>query len=242
MIGIYKITNKINNKCYIGQSIHIERRWSEHCFPSKTSKISLAIQEYGKENFDFEVLEECKIEELDKKEEYWIKYYNCVFPNGYNIMDYIEGQSTHFRFHSKEKINLIIKDIVYTNLSFKQIADKYDINISNISRINNGEIHIQENLIYPLRKKEQHIYQKCGKKIKSYHATYCRDCYKEECKDELTISREELKNLIRTIPFTIIGKKFNVSDNAVRRWCDKYNLSRTKKEINSYSNEDWDLI
>ena len=49
MIGIYKITNKINNKSYIGQSIHIERRWSEHCFPSKTSQISLAIQEFGKE-------------------------------------------------------------------------------------------------------------------------------------------------------------------------------------------------
>ena len=39
MIGIYKITNKLNNKCYIGQSIHIERRWAEHCFPSKTSQI-----------------------------------------------------------------------------------------------------------------------------------------------------------------------------------------------------------
>lgn len=53
MIGIYKITNKINNKVYIGQSIHIERRWTEHCFPSSTSQIALAIKKHGKEKFFF---------------------------------------------------------------------------------------------------------------------------------------------------------------------------------------------
>ena len=50
MIGIYKITNLINNKIYIGQSIHIERRWSEHCQPSAKSLIAKAIQKYGKEH------------------------------------------------------------------------------------------------------------------------------------------------------------------------------------------------
>ena len=44
MIGIYKITNKVNGLSYIGQSVHIERRFREHCFPSKTSNISCAIQ------------------------------------------------------------------------------------------------------------------------------------------------------------------------------------------------------
>ena len=62
MIGIYKITNKINGLSYIGQSVHIERRFIEHCLPSKTSKISCAIQKYGKDNFDFSVLEECSQE------------------------------------------------------------------------------------------------------------------------------------------------------------------------------------
>lgn len=55
-------------------------------------------------------------------------------------------------------------------------------------------------------------------------------------------SREELKNLIRTKPILQIGKMFNVSDNAVRKWCDKYNLPRKKREINSYSDEEWDKI
>lgn len=42
--------------------------------------------------------------------------------------------------------------------------------------------------------------------------------------------------------FTAIGKMFNVSDNAIRKWCDAEHLPRTKKEINSYSDEEWDLI
>ena len=48
MTGIYKIENKINGKIYIGQSINIERRWSEHCRKSKKSLISKAIFEFGK--------------------------------------------------------------------------------------------------------------------------------------------------------------------------------------------------
>lgn len=66
MIGIYKITNKINGKIYIGQSINIERRWKEHIFDNrKNSLIHLAIIKYGKENFSFEVIEECNQKELN---------------------------------------------------------------------------------------------------------------------------------------------------------------------------------
>ena len=58
----------------------------------------------------------------------------------------------------------------------------------------------------------------------------------------MLISREELKKLIRTTPFTTIGKQYGVTDNAVRKWCDKYNLPRKVKEIKSYSDEEWKLI
>ena len=56
------------------------------------------------------------------------------------------------------------------------------------------------------------------------------------------LEREELKKLIRTTPFTTIGKQCNVSDNAVRKWCDSYNLPRTKKEIKQYTDEQWDSL
>lgn len=73
--GIYKITNKITNKCYVGQSIDIYRRWQEHCRPSSNSIIGKAIRKYGKENFDFEILEEVKnIKDLNEKEAFYISF------------------------------------------------------------------------------------------------------------------------------------------------------------------------
>ena len=55
-------------------------------------------------------------------------------------------------------------------------------------------------------------------------------------------SREELKKLIRTNSFLAIGKNYNVSDNAIRKWCVAYNLPKTKKDIKKYSDEEWNQI
>ena len=54
--------------------------------------------------------------------------------------------------------------------------------------------------------------------------------------------RDTLKSLIRTTPFTHIGNMFEVSDNAVRKWCKIEKLPSKKKEIKNYSNEEWLLI
>ena len=79
MIGIYKITRKETGKVYIGQTNNCERRIKEHCAPSAAEKsriaVDKAIKKYGKEAFDFEVIEECTIEQLNEREKYWIKYY-----------------------------------------------------------------------------------------------------------------------------------------------------------------------
>lgn len=86
MIGIYLITNKINGKQYVGQSGNINRRFLEHSYKGKESRIPLdvAIKKYGKDNFKFEILEECPLEELNDRESFWIKKlktdkfgYNC---------------------------------------------------------------------------------------------------------------------------------------------------------------------
>ena len=93
--------------------------------------------------------------------------------------------------------------------------------------------------------------------VKKY---YCKDCGKEvshsttercaECAakarviptEQLPVSREELKNLIRTKPFTQIGKQFGVSDNAIRKWCEKFELPRRVSEIKQYDDEAWELV
>ena len=76
MIGIYKITNKINGKVYIGQSNDIERRWAEHRNRYKTNNTFLYqnMRLYGIENFDFSIEELCNIEDLNGREQYYINF------------------------------------------------------------------------------------------------------------------------------------------------------------------------
>lgn len=81
--GIYKITNLITDECYIGQSNDIYRRWSDHCKcglgidTPVGNKLYKAIQEYGLENFTFELLVECSQDELNEKEKYFIELYQA---------------------------------------------------------------------------------------------------------------------------------------------------------------------
>ena len=80
----------------------------------------------------------------------------------------------------------------------------------------------------------------CGCEI-SYGAKKCLSCRNKE-KSKNIPEKDELKSLIRTLPFTQIGHKFGVTDNAVRKWCDKYNLPRRSGDIKKYTEEEWDLL
>jgi len=81
--GIYKITNLITNECYIGQAVDMPKRWKEHgkcglgIDTPQGNKLYKAMQEYGLQNFTFEVLEKCdnKKEELNEKERFYIDAY-----------------------------------------------------------------------------------------------------------------------------------------------------------------------
>lgn len=81
----------------------------------------------------------------------------------------------------------------------------------------------------------------CGILISS-HATRCAKCADIHRRAVPRPDRKELKEMIRTMPFTTIGKRFGVSDNAVRKWCDSYNLPRKSTEIKQISDEEWELI
>lgn len=81
----------------------------------------------------------------------------------------------------------------------------------------------------------------CGKPISDV-STRCLECSAKTRITVKPVTREELKNLIRTTPFTKIGEMYGVSDNAIRKWCEGYSLPTKKKEIKAYSQEEWDLI
>ena len=83
MIGIYKITKKSNGKSYIGQSNDIERRINEHKYKVDLA-IDQAINKYGIDAFEYEIIEECELSQLDEREKYWIAFYNTYKGFGYN--------------------------------------------------------------------------------------------------------------------------------------------------------------
>jgi group I intron endonuclease len=106
---IYKITNLINGKVYIGQTKKsLNSRWSQHKYTGKGKKrtyIACAIQKYGIENFKIEKIDEASsIEELDNKEKKWILHFDSINPEkGYNMQ--LATIKTVFNEDIKRKIS-----------------------------------------------------------------------------------------------------------------------------------------
>ena len=148
MIGIYKYTNNINNKVYIGQSINLEQRKYSHkssAYNEKAedynSQFHQAIRKYGLENFSYEIVAEISNEEyskqmLDDLEKYFIKYYNS-FKDGYNMTE--GGDDNPNRAQSGEKNGRALlkeEDVIYirecynAHIPFKQVYEEYKDKIS----------------------------------------------------------------------------------------------------------------
>lgn len=81
--GIYKITNIVTDECYIGQSVDVYTRWNQHCKcglgidTPPGNKLYKSMQEYGLDNFTFELVLECQQSELNEKEKYFISLYQA---------------------------------------------------------------------------------------------------------------------------------------------------------------------
>lgn len=97
MIGIYKITNQVNGKVYIGQSVDIYIRRCCHKSELRGHRhhnihLQRAWDQYGEENFIFDTIEECKENKLNEREIFWISYYNSNDPKyGYNLTEGGDG-------------------------------------------------------------------------------------------------------------------------------------------------------
>lgn len=258
MVGIYKIENKINGHKYIGQSVSIKGRWKDEVRRAYDindnnydTALSRAIRKYTVDGFTFEIIEECKREELNDKERYWIHYYDSFF-NGYNLTLGGDGSGTRKK---KDSIIGVINDLKTTNMYHKEIAEKWNMSQEMVQGINTGRYWYSDYENYPLQKQHKERVIKClDGQIKSKKC-YCIDCGAEvskgaerciECAKIFSRkvnrpSKEELYEHLIKIQgnFTQAGSYYGVSDNTIRKWCKAYDIPfhssnyKPRKELNS---------
>ena len=144
MLGIvYIITNSINGKVYIGQTIQsLKDRWYGHCRINCSKNeadmcIKRAILKYGKENFNIRELERCRVEDLDEREIYYIDLYNS-FNNGYNSTKGGRSGVKPLKLDINQQHSCI--DLYKAGFSFRNIAKEFSVDkatIKHIIKINN---------------------------------------------------------------------------------------------------------
>lgn len=113
MIGIYKIENTHTHKVYIGQSTNIESRWEHHLTALRHNKhrnahLQNSWNKYGANCFIFSILEECSIDELTEREQYYIDLYGGLNSNkNYNNRE--ASDKGHLSEESKKKVSNSLK-------------------------------------------------------------------------------------------------------------------------------------
>lgn len=147
-ICIYKVTNLINNKIYIGQTITgINSRWKGHLYKSGCKFLHNAILKYGKEHFKIEVVEYCERDKLDNREVYWVSYYQSTDRNiGYNILEGGSNGRRGLYKLSKQEIQEIV-NLELQGVSHTEIGKKFNINRKTVTFILKRELEYKNKRI-----------------------------------------------------------------------------------------------
>lgn len=246
MIGIYKITNKINNKIYIGKSINIKERWNEHIRESllpeekwalnkrgEQTPIHKAIRKYGKENFSFEVIEECSVEELNKKEIYWISLLNSSNREiGYNISFGGDGYNCGGGENAPgNKITQKECDIIKQKLKERWTAEQIKALVplatpAIVSYINYGITWFDENETYPISINNGHRIWS-DKEALFIKEEYANGANITDLAKKYDVNISTIRNLVKGISYTNLPK--------IER---KVNWKRINKKVRLFTDEE----
>lgn len=152
---IYKYTNLINEMVYIGQTRQtLEQRDYKHQIQlNDNTYFHRALKKYGRKNFSLELIEDnIPFNQLDKKEKYYIDYFNSFYTTGkgYNLTQGGQWGSGTQKL-SLSHANQIKHMLLNTSFTFAEIAAPYKVSIYCISDINRGRTFHDDSLSYPLR-------------------------------------------------------------------------------------------
>ena len=245
--GIYKITNLNNNHCYIGQSVDIKRRWRNEkaaAFNERSRSyntiLSKAFRKYcivkeGKvdfSNFCFEILEECLVDDLNDREQYYVNKYNA-YAAGYNMTE--GGDTAHIQVLEKAQIMQVI-ECLRTDLhkNSEQIGKEFNISGRMVRNINNGTCHRLDSIDYPIRPK--FVSHPRNKRLrgevpvlKTSQTGRASVQVQTKCPSADTLFEQIYKT-----SFTAVGKTYGVSATAVQKWLKGTEAPTKIKEFRSW--------
>lgn len=158
-----------------------------------------------------------------------------------NCHSYTENYSKNIKNNSVSEEELV--DVLKKSKTIHQAFVSLNMSTSSQNYARARKL-IQKYKIISLyqKEKEQNYCLDCGAPI-CEKATRCRECqniFNRKIKERP--NREDLKNLIRKTSFVKIGEMYNVSDNAVRKWCVSYNLPKKSSDIKKITDEEWENI
>lgn len=148
---------------------------------------------------------------------------------------YTSNEIDYFATVWEDKVYLIPVDETSTSKTIQ-----FDDTTYLASNVLSAYERLSDEQLYNSAHKGKFYCEDCGCEI-SYKAKKCLACRNKEQAKNIP-DKDILKSLLRTTPFIQIGKQYGVTDNAVRKWCDKYNLPRKSSEIKKYSDEEWLLV
>ena len=131
-IGIYKFQNLITQEVYIGQSINLHERYLTHkrSWCTGTTKMYESMQQYGWDNFTYEIIEYCPKEKLNEREMFWVQYYDS-YKHGFNHnkggsnKNSIDREKVHFLWDNGFSIPEIIEELNISQTSAYVILNAY---------------------------------------------------------------------------------------------------------------------
>lgn len=225
---IYLLTNKINNKKYVGITTFLPfKRWTEHSkietkeVSRNLSKIERAFKKYGFKNFIYEILEEANNEKLDELEKYYIALYD-TYNNGYNST--LGGRDGEVKGkYGKEKVRSVIEYIKnHPGITFSEMSKIFNVPASWISDINCGEIFRFDNEVYPISDRSSH---------KNYSKEQIKQIYNEllqgksltKLSEELNVSRTTLSRINKGELYRQEGYKYPIQIKNIGNQNIKYN-------------------